>query len=111
MPEFDIPPKVITCKRTIFYSTPLDINWYEIPEDFSSFANQLRYKAKQSQSTSIEANESKNNNINNSFSSPPVQHSRYTPLYRAKKTNIKSLALLIENIEKDIFDTATVRNV
>ena len=82
MPEFDIPPKVITCKRTIFYSTPLDINWYEILEDFSSFANQLRYKAKQSQSTSIEASESKNNNMNNLFLSslPSVRHARYTPL-------------------------------
>ena len=69
------------------------------------------YKTKQFESTFIEASESKNNNINNSFSSPPVQHSRYTLLHRAKKTNIKSLALLIENIEKDIFDTATVRNV
>ena len=69
------------------------------------------YKTKQFESTFIEASESKNNNINNSLSSPPVQHSRYTFLYRAKKTNIKSLALLIENIEKDIFDTATVRNV
>ena len=43
--------------------------------------------------------------------SPPVRHARYTPLYRAKETNIKSLELFIENIEKDIFDTAAVRNV
>ena len=42
---------------------------------------------------------------------PPVRHARYTPLYRAKETNIKSLELFIENIEKDIFDTAAVRNV
>ena len=34
-----------------------------------------------------------------------------TRLYRAKETNIKSLELFIENIEKDIFDTAAVRNV
>ena len=80
-------------------------------KDFTSFVNQLRYKVKQSQSTSIDPTESNNNNINNSFSSPPVQHARYTPLYRAKETNIKSLELFIENIEKDIFDTAAVRNV
>ena len=73
--------------------------------------NQLRYKAKQSQSTSIQPIESNNNNINNSFSSPPLRHERYTPLYRAKETNIKSLELFIENREKDIFDTAAVRNV
>ena len=72
--------------------------------------NQLRYKVKQSQSTSIEPSESNNNNINNSFSSPPVLYTRYTPLYRAKETNINSLELFIENIEKDIFDAATVRN-
>ena len=42
---------------------------------------------------------------------PPGRHARYTPLYRAKETNIKSLELFIENIEKDIFDTAAVRNV
>ena len=79
--------------------------------DFTSFANQLSYKAIQSQLISIEPSESNNNNINNSFSSPPAQHARYTPLYRAKETNIKSLELFIENIEKDIFDTAAVRNV
>ena len=73
--------------------------------------NQLRYKAKQSQSTSIQPIESNNNNINNSFSSPLLRHARYTPLYRAKEINIKSLELFIENREKDIFDTAAVRNV
>ena len=73
--------------------------------------NQLRYKAKQPQSNSMEPSESNNNNINNLFSSPPVRHARYTPLYRAKETNINSLELFIENIEKDIFDTAAVRNV
>ena len=72
--------------------------------------NQLRYKVKQSQSTSIEPSESNNNNINNSFSSPPVRYTRYTPLYRAKETNIISLELFIENIEKDIFDAAAKRN-
>ena len=46
-----------------------------------------------------------------SFSSPPVGPAKYTPLYRAKKTNIKSLKLFIENIEKDIFETVAVRNV
>ena len=40
-----------------------------------------------------------------------MQYARYTPLYRAKETNIKSLELFIENIEKDIFDTTAVRNV
>ena len=73
--------------------------------------NQLRYKVKQSQSTSIEPSESNNNNINNSFSSPPVRYTRYTPLYRAKETNINSLELFIENIEKDIFDTTAVINL
>ena len=58
----------------------------------------------------MEPSESKSNNINNSYSSPPVEHARYTPLCRAKETNIKSLELFIENIEKDIFDTAAVRN-
>ena len=73
--------------------------------------NQLCYKVKQFQSTSIKLSESNNNNINNSFSSPTVQHARYTPLYRVKETNIKSFELFIENIEKDIFHTAAVRNV
>ena len=44
--------------------------------------------------------------MNNSFSLPPVRHARYPPLYRAKKTNIKSLELFNENIEKYIFDIA-----
>ena len=73
--------------------------------------NQLRYKAKQFQSTSIEPSESTSNNITSSFSSPPIPHPIYTPLHRAKETNIKSLELFIEKIEKDIFDTAAVRNV
>ena len=72
--------------------------------------NQLRYKAEQRESNSMEPSESNNNNINNLFSSPPVRHARYRRLYRGKETNIKSLELFIENIEKDIFDTAAVRN-
>ena len=103
--------KSLLAKGPSFIPTPADINWYELRKDFTSFVNQLRYKVKQSQSTSIEPTESNNNNINNSFSSPPVQHARYTPLYRAKETNIKSLELFIGNIEKDTFDTATVKNV
>ena len=75
------------------------------------YSNQLRYKAKQSQSTSNEPNESTSNNITSSFSSTAIQHARYTSLYRAKETNIKSLELLVEKIEKDIFYTAAVRNV
>ena len=74
-----------------FIPTPEDINWHELRKDFTSFVNQPRYKVKQFQSTSIEPSESSNNNINKSFSSPPVQHARYMPLYRAKETNIKSL--------------------
>ena len=109
--KFNIVPKSLLAKGPSFFPTPVDRNWYELRKDFTNFVNQLRYKVKQFQSTSIEPSESNNNNINNSFSSPPVQHARYTPLYRAKETNIKSLELFIENIEKDIFDTAAVRNV
>ena len=101
----------LLAKRPSFIPTPADINWYELRIDFTTFANQLRYKAKQSQSTSIEPSESKSNNITNSFLSPPVRQARYTLLYRAKETNMRSLGLFTENIEKDIFDTATVRNV
>ena len=103
--------KSLLAKGPSFIPTPADINLHDLGKDFTSFVNQLRYKVKQSQSTSIEPTESNNNNINNSFSSPPVQHARYTPLYRAKETNIKSLELFIGNIEKDTFDTATVKNV
>ena len=42
--------------------------------------------------------------------SPPIRHPRYASLSRAKETNIKSLELFIEKIEKDILDTAPVRN-
>ena len=68
-----------------FIPTLADINWCELRKDFTSVVNQLLYKVKQSQSTSIEPSESNNNNISNSFSSSPVQQARYTPLYRAKK--------------------------
>ena len=105
------PQKSLLAKGPSFIPTPADINWYELRKNFTTSANQLRYKAKQPQSTSIEPSESKSNNITNSFLSPPVRHARYTPLYRAKETNIKSLELFIENIEKDIFGTAAVRNV
>ena len=54
--------------------------------------------AKRSQSTSIELSETQNNNIGYSFLPPPVRHVRYTPLNRAKETNIKSLELFIKNI-------------
>ena len=101
----------LLAKGPSFIPSPADINWYELRKDFTTFANQLRYKAKQSQLTSIEPSESKSNNITNSFLSPPVRPARYTPLYRAKETNIRSLVLFTENLEKDIFDTATVRNV
>ena len=101
--------KLLLAKRSSFIPTPADINWYELKKDFTSFVNQLHYKAKQSQSTSMEPSESNNNNINNLFSSPPARHARYTPLYTAKETNINSLELFIENIEKYILDTAAVR--
>ena len=103
--------KSLLAKGPSFIPTPADINRYGLRNDFTTFANQLRCKAKQLQSTSIEPSESKSNNISNSLLSPPVRHARYTPLYRAKETNIKSLELFIEKIEKDIFDTAAVRNV
>ena len=103
--------KSLLAKGPSFIPIPADVNWYKLRKDFTSFVNQLCYKVKQFQSTSIKLSESNNNNINNSLSSPTVQHARYTPLYRAKETNIKSLELFIENIEKDIFDTAAVRNV
>ena len=51
-----------------FIPTPEDINWHELRKNFTSLVNQLRYKVKQFQSTSIEPSESNNNNINNSFS-------------------------------------------
>ena len=105
-----MPQKSLLAKGLSFTPTPVDIIWYELRKDFTSFVNQLHYKAKQSQSTSIEPSESNNNNINNSFSSPPVRYTRYTPLYRAKETNIISLELFIKNIEKDIFDAAAKRN-
>ena len=100
--------KSLLAKGPSFIPIPADVNWYKLRKDFTSFVNQLCYKVKQFQSTSIKLSESNNNNINNSLSSPTVQHARYTPLYRAKETNIKSLELFIENIEKDIFDTAAV---
>ena len=86
----------------------MDTNWHEFQKDSTSFAKQLRYKDKQSQSTSIKPSESINN-INNS--SQPAGHARYTSLYRARETNIKRLEVFIENIGSDIFDTAAVRNV
>ena len=73
--------------------------------------NQLHYKAQQSKSISIEPNESTSINITSSFSTSRIRHPRYTRLYRAKETNIKSLRLFIEKIENDIFDTAALRNV
>ena len=105
-------PKIsLLAKGPSFIPTPADINWHELRKDFTTFTNQLRHKAKQPQSTSIKPSEGKSNNITNSLLSRPVIHARYTPLYRAKETNIKSLELFIESIEKDTFDTAAVRNV
>lgn len=60
-PKFDIAPKLITFIPTTFIPTTADINWYELLKDFTSFANQLCYKAKQSQSISIEPSKSINN--------------------------------------------------
>ena len=71
-----LPQKSLPAKMPSFIPTPAYINWYELWKDCTSFVNQLCYKAKQSQSTSIVP--SKNNNINNLFSSSPVQQKIYT---------------------------------
>ena len=57
------PQNSLLAKGPSFISTTADINWYELLKDFTSFANQLCYKAKQSQSISIEPSKSINNNV------------------------------------------------
>ena len=47
------PQKLLLAKGPSFIPTPTDINWYEFRKDFTTFENQLRYKAKQFQSTSM----------------------------------------------------------
>ena len=73
------PQKSLIVKGPSFISTTADIYWYELSKYFTTFANQLRYKAKQSQSNFIKPSESKRNFIINSFSSSPVRHARSTP--------------------------------
>ena len=72
--------------------------------------NQLRYKVKQSQSTSAKPKKDKSDNNDNLFLSLLKHHVRQVSLYRAKETSIKSLDPFPESKQKVSFDIAAVRN-
>ena len=57
------PQNSLLAKGPSFIPSPTDINWHELPKDFTSFVNQLRYKAKQSQSGFSEQSETKNDSL------------------------------------------------
>ena len=72
--------------------------------------NQLRYKVKQSQSTSAKPKKDKSDNNDNLFLSLLKHHVRQVSLYKAKETSIKSLDPFPESKQKVFFDIAAVRN-
>ena len=99
--------KILFMKGPSFVPTPSDVNWYEMRKDFDKFANQLRFKAK----NTLEANSNNttNDNINIGLNTPKKPESETAPLYRTKETKYKSLETFIENMEKDLFDPGNVK--
>ena len=86
-------------------------------KDFTKFANQLRFKLKQSQLSQDNQIQQKLSNPIQSQNLPdeallptpsPRQEKRYGLLYNSKPTNNRSLELFIDNIEKDLFNPTSL---
>ena len=103
------------CVMTIYiyiYTTPSDINWYEVRRDFDKFANQLRYRV--THSTNITSSQwilsepSTAGNIN-VIPNLPRKKSTTSRLFCSKETKWKSLELFIEAMESDSFNPNNIR--
>ena len=94
------------------YTTPSDINWYEVRRDFDKFANQLRYRV--THSTNITSSQwilsepSTAGNIN-VIPNLPRKKSTTSRLFCSKETKWKSLELFIEAMESDSFNPSNIR--
>ena len=92
--KFDIASTFTTSKSIRVYLNPSGCkSAFKLRKAFTSLANQAPDKAKKLQLTSIQPREFEIENIDKLFSPPPVWHTRYTSLHRAKGTNIKNLDL------------------
>ena len=103
--------KSLLGKRPSFIPIPRDINWYRLRKDCTTFENQLRYKTKQSQSTSVEPSESTSNNITSSFHyhQYDIQDKRLD--IELKKRTSKVWNCLLKRLRKIYLTQAPVRNV
>ena len=104
--------KSVLAKGPTFVPTPTSVNWLDLRKDFDKFVKQLRYIFKklrtQHQEEGISAknkpqslqHQISNKDENSNLPPSPVKTSKFTPLYRSKETDNKSLEMFTEKIEK-----------
>ena len=111
------PQKSLLSKGPSFVPTPKDVNLYELRKDLTKFANQLRFKLKQSQLNQDHQNQQELPDPMQSQNHPeetvlpprpPREDKRYGPQNNSKPTNNRSLELFIDNIEKDFFNPTSL---
>ena len=121
----DLTPsqKSVLAKGSTFVPTPTSVNWLDLHKDFDKFVNQLRHEFKKQRTQHQEQGSSANNNLqslwhqisnkdeNNNLLPPPIKTNKFTPLYRSKETDSKSLEMFIEKIEKNLFNPENVKKV
>ena len=120
----DLTPsqKSVLAKGPTFLPTPTSVNWLDLRKGFDKFVTQLRYEFKQ-RTLHQEQGSSANNDLqslrhqisnkdeNNNLPPPPIKTNKFSPLYRSKETDTKSMEIFIENIEKDLFNPGNVKKV
>ena len=121
----DITPsqKSVLAKVPRFVPTPTSVNWLDLRKDFDKFVKQLRYVFKklltQHQEEGISANNKpqslqhqiSNKDENSNLLLSPVKTSKFTPLYRSKETDNKSLEMFTEKIEKHLLLLFNIKKV
>ena len=99
--------------------TPKDVTWFNLPQDFDKFINQLRIKFNQAidkstkKDTNITTSNRSNNTRDNSNNNEQIPKKKYKTnnLYRSKDIKNKHLETFIDTIEKQIFEPKNIKRV
>ena len=101
-------------KGPSFIPTPTDIKWYNLRRDFDSFVNKLRYRvSKPAETSSINVNHTTNvsNLLVRQLGNSPIEAKSSNVNFRKEKTNISSLEVFIELVEKDLFKPSNYNKI
>ena len=121
----DITPsqKSVLAKVPRFVPTPTSVNWLDLRKDFDKFVNQWRYEFKKQRTQHQKQRSSANTDLqslrhqisnkdeNNNLPPPPIKSNKFTPLYRSKETDNKSLEMFTEKIEKHLLLLFNIKKV